>query len=70
MRTKPARSALYAVTHACSILICEDARRRGIESNAMALAQMHEALRNLDDVQAGELVELLNRALDILGGGR
>lgn len=62
------RGEHYAVTHACSILMCEDARRRGVEPPAMALADMHRALRNLTDDAAGEAVEAANRLLDLLWG--
>ena len=60
----------YAVTHACSILLTEDARRRGVDTNSRALAETHEALRNLSDEDAGEAIEAANRLLDILGGPR
>lgn len=67
MREKPI-SDVYALTHAISTLTCLDANRRGIEPPAMALADMYRALRNLSDDQAGEFVEALGRALDILKG--
>ena len=65
-----AASPVYAVRHAISILVCEDARRRGVEPSPMALADMHRALRNLSEEAAGELVENLNVALDILSEGK
>ena len=60
----------YAVTHACSILITEDAKRRGVETNSRALAETHEALRNLSDKDKGQVIEAANRLLDLLGGSR
>ena len=66
--SKP-RGACYALMHAVSILVCEDARRRGIEAPVMCVEGMHRALRNVDDeVLCGELVECAIRMLEILGG--
>lgn len=63
-----------AVAQACSILVCLGAQKRSeflgvrVEPNAIALSDMHTTMRELTDEAAGEVVEALYRAIDILSG--
>jgi len=67
---KPARSDDYAVTHACSILFSEDAKRRKREPSTKAFIEADQALTALSDDDSGEALQIVNRLLDILGGPR
>lgn len=57
-----------ALRHAVSILLCLDAQRRGVEPNAMALADHDRVMRQLSFEGGEELYEHLRTAMDIIGG--
>jgi len=61
-------SGLEAQMSAISILTCIAADRRGEPQNIRAAEDMTRALVRLNDDDAGELMERLSRALDILEG--